>query len=259
MRTSFILFCVILICFKVSAQDERLIINGKVSSDSTALENIHIINKTSRKATISDKNGVFQIPVKENDILLISSIQFKNELITINNMNVSTLTLFVKLKLKINSLDEVSVIKPENIAKGLGLPNAGKEPLNKLESRLNYHTKASLPLAILFTLLGNAGGIDDMYYIISGNRKKDRKLTALLEKDKFETFQQQQLQNIRIRLKDVFFTETLKIPIKEIDNFIKYCDTQDVFYLFSKNRTLEVIDIFVKESKPYLKITEDEK
>ena len=256
MRTNFILLFTTLACLKISAQDQRVMIDGQISNDSIPLENIHIINKNSRKATISDKDGMFRIPVKENDELLISSIQFKNKVIIVNNFNIKRLNIKIILEKEIKSLDEVTLEKRRNIAGDLGLPNADKKPLTKLESRLNAHTKASLPVAVLLTLIGGAGGIDNLYYIISGNRKKDRKLTALLENDKFESFQQQQLQNIRIRLKDVFFIETLKMPKEEIDSFIKYCDTQDIFYLFSKNRTLEVIDILIKESKPYLKSLE---
>jgi len=253
MRNNYILvISMMLICFKICAQQKRVLISGQISSDSIALENIHIINKTSKKATISDKNGVFRIRVKEHDELLISAIQFKNQVIEINKLNISTLKILISLKKEINSLDEVTVRKPKNIAKNLGLPNAGKKPLTKLENRLNAHTKASLPLAILMTLLGNAGGIDDMYYIISGERKKDRKLAKLLERDKLEAFQKKQLEHIRLRLTDNFFIQSLKIPAEKIDNFIIHCDAQDVFYLYSKNRTLEVIDIFIKESEPYL-------
>ncbi len=246
-------FLVVLVCLNVSAQQKRVRISGQISNDSIALENIHVINRTSKKATTSDKNGIFRIAVKENDELFISSIQFKNELIIINDLNISTLTVNILLKKEINSLDEVTLEKRQNIAKDLGLPNAGKKPLTKLESRLNAHTKASLPVAILLTLIGGAGGIDNLYYIMSGNRKKDRKLTNLLQRDKIEAFEQQQLQNIRSHLTDMFFTKTLKIPVKEIDNFILHCDSQDVLYLFGKNRKLEVIDILIKESEPFLK------
>jgi len=252
MRTSILLLFIFLVHLTIAGQTERRVISGKVTSDSLAVESIHIINKTSRKATISDRNGIFQIPVRVNDILLISSVEFKNQEIKVNELNINTLKIIIKLEKEITSLDEVIVRKPKNIATELGLPNAGKKPLTKLESRLNYHTKASVPIAILTTLIGKAGGLEDLYYIFSGNRKKDRKLSKLLEQDKLDAFQQQQLENIRVRLTDAFFVETLKIPKEEIDTFITYCDAQDIFYLLSKDKTLEVIDIFVKESQGYL-------
>ncbi len=260
MKSNLILyFFVTLICFEVSAQQERVLISGEISSESNALENIHIINKTSKKATTSDKNGVFKIRVKEGDELLISAIQFKNEIIIINSLNIKLLTIKIILEKEVNSLDEVTIEKRRNMAGDLGLPNAGKKPLTKLESRLNAHTKASLPVAVLLTLIGGAGGIDNLYYIISGDRKKDRKLTNLLQKDKNEAFKKEQRQNIRARLTDAFFINTLKIPVQEIDDFIQYCDSKNIDYLLSKNRTLEVIDVFIKESPNFLKSLNDKK
>ena len=98
-----------------------------------------------------------------------------------------------------------------------------------------------------------------MYYITSGKRKKDRRLTKLIETDEFNLYQSQQIQEIKKQYTIVFFTGTLKLPKKEINFFIKYCDAKgDVIYLFNKHRDLEVIDIFIKESKPYLKRLENE-
>lgn len=258
MKKGSLLLVVILLAFKSYAQNKRIIIQGLIASDSSAVENIHIINSTTKKATISDFKGRFRISVKENDTITFSAVQFENKVINITKNHIKNLSIFVSIKSAVNELSEVLIEKSENIAGSLGLPNADKKPLNKLENRLNYHTKASLPLAILAVLLNKRGTISDMYYIISGKRKKDRKLTKLLEDDEYNLYTQQEIQKIRVHFKDVFFTETLKIPKQEIDYFIKYCTTKNIIYLFNKNRTLEVIDVFIKESKPFLKKLENE-
>ena len=138
------------------------------------------------------------------------------------------------------------------MAKVLGLPNAGKKPLTKIESRLNYHTKASLPIAILAALLNKSGGINDIFYIASGNRKKDRKLQKLIDIDKISIQTEKDIQQIRIHFKNKFFNERLKIPIDEIDSFIRYCLKNDIINLFYKEMYVEIIDIFIAESKNYL-------
>ena len=258
MKKSNLLLVIILLAFKSYTQEKRIVIQGLIVSDSSALENIHIINSTTKKATISDSKGRFRISVKENDTITFSAVQFENKVIVITKKHIKNLSIFVSIKSAINQLSEVFIEKSENIAGSLGLPNADKKPLNKVENRLNYHTKASLPLAILATLLNKKGGIDDMFYIISGNRKKDRKLTKLREEDTYNVYTQQEIQKIRVHFKDVFFTETLKIPKQEIDYFIKYCTTKNIIYLFNKNRTLEVIDVLINESKPFLKKLENE-
>lgn len=261
MRNNFIFFIVMtLICLEVSSQQKRVVITGQISSDSIALGNIHIINKTSKKATISDVNGSFRIFVKEHDELLISGIQFNDEVITINKLNINTLKLFISLKKKINSLDEVTIIKQNSTAENLGLPNAGKKPLNKLESKLNYHTKSSIARVFLGILLNEKGSINDIYYITSGKRKKDRRLKNLRDKDRLILYQLEQIQAIKKHFKEAFFTKTLKLPTKEIDYFIKFCDSKNnVIYLFSKKQNLDIIDIFIQQSETYLKELKDEK
>ena len=240
-------------------QTERVTIQGVISSDSTFVENVHIINKNSRIATISDSNGFFQIPVKENDTLLISAIQFQSKIYIIKEelLEISQ-QIIINLKPKINRLNEVVVKKSNNMAKVLGLPNANKKPLTKIESRLNYHTKASLPIAILAALLNKRGGINDIFYIASGNRKKDRKLQKLIDIDKINIQTEKDIQHIRIHFKNKFFNETLKIPIDEIYSFIRYCLKNDIINLFYKEMYVEIIDIFIAESKNYLTKTGNE-
>ena len=239
--------------FNGFTQSKRIDIQGNIISDSASVENIHIINKTIRKATTSDFKGRFRIPAKVNDTLQFSAVQFENKTIIINKVHIKNLSIIVSIKSAVNQLSEVILKKTENMAKSLGLPNADKKPLNKLESRLNYHSKASVARVLLGILLREKGSINDMYYITSGKRKKDRKLTKLIENDKFDVYQSKQIQEIRKHYTEFFFTKTLKLPKEEIDFFIKFCDTQgDVIYLFSMNRDIEVIDIFIKESERYL-------
>ena len=259
MKNNFLLFFLLLVTFNGFTQSKRIVIQGNIISDSTSVENIHIINKTTKKATTSDFKGRFRMPVKINDTIIFSAVQFENKTIIINKTHIKNLSITVAIKSAVNQLSEVFIKKSKNIAKGLGLPNADKKPLNKLESRLNYHSKASIARVLLGILLREKGSINDIYYITSGKRKKDRKLTNLIESDKFSVYQFQQLQEIKKQYKEAFFTKTLKLPKEEIDYFIKFCDSkEDVVYLFSKKRDLEVIDIFIKESKPYLKKLENE-
>ena len=198
MKSNFQLLFILFVVFQAYTQDKRIVIEGKVMSNSGAIENVHIINKSSRKAVITTLNGAFQISVKESDTLIFSTLQFENKEIVINKLHLSKLQLVTTLKTSVNRLSEVTIHKSENMAVGLGLPNADKKPLNKLESRLNYHTKVSLPMAIIQTLLlSKKGGFEDMFYIISGKREKDRKLTKFIEDDKYNVYALKEIQKIR--------------------------------------------------------------
>lgn len=247
----FILSC--LFTLALSAQQDREQITGKITSDSISVENVHIINVTSRKGTVSDENGFFFLFVKESDTLLFSDIQFTVKKVIIQNNHIKNNFLDVELEPYTNQLEEV-VVNRSKITGGvnastLNLPNAGKEPLNKLEKNLNHYSQASLPLVILGTFLGQAGGIDNIYNIISGNRKKDRTLKQLLEEDELNAFNQEQVTLIRAYFTDSFFTETLEIPNEKITNFITSCIPRNIISLFSQKRYLDITDIFLSERK----------
>jgi hypothetical protein len=98
------LFC----CHLVFTQSAE--IQGKILSKNE-VENIHIINKTAQVFTVSDKNGVFKIPVKLNDTLSFSSVQYQLKTIVIDKNIIAFKTILVQLEEKINELDEVIVGK----------------------------------------------------------------------------------------------------------------------------------------------------
>ena len=70
------LILLVFLSLKLSAQDDRIILNGIIFSDSLAIDNVHIINKSSIEGTISDQNGAFTIPVQLNDTLMFSGLQY---------------------------------------------------------------------------------------------------------------------------------------------------------------------------------------
>ena len=172
-------------CFaRIYSQDKRFLLKGEVRYDSMAVENVHIINISSNRGSLSNQLGEFHISVKENDTVIFSDIQFLIKEIIITDEIIKNKNLVIFLEPKNNELDEIVLIESKNMAKALQLPNAGKKPLNKLERNLNHYSQASLPVVIIATLLGQRGGIDDIYNIISGNRKRDRKLKLLRDEDR---------------------------------------------------------------------------
>ena len=232
----------------LSAQSEKVIIHGIIMNDSIALENVHIINKTTNKGTLSNYIGEFKISAKENDTLGFSNIQYQTKWVLITNKQTNSKVLKIRLFQKTNNLPEV-VIK--NMAKSLGLPNADKNPLNQLERKLNYYSQETLPIVILATLLGQQGGINDIYNIISGNRKRDRKLKNLINKDNKAEVNKKYIQSIRDYFQDDFFINTLEISKENINLFLNYCLPKDIIFLFDKNRYLDLVDIFLIESKTF--------
>jgi len=232
----------------LSSQNDREIMYGVITNDSLTIDNVNVVNKTTNKGTVSNKIGRFQILVKESDIIQFSNIQYLTKKIIINKNHIQKKAIIIHLNQKTNELQEVIL---ENMAKDLGLPNADKEPLNKLERNLNAYSQAPTPIVILATLLGQQGGIDDIYNIISGNRKRDIKLKHLLEVDKKNEIIQEYIISIRNHFHDNFFINTLEISKGNINAFLNYCLPKDILFLFDNKRYLDLIDIFITESKAF--------
>ena len=247
----FYLLCFVFTCSLTYGQENRVLISGKVSNDSIPIENVHIINKNSKKGTITNRLGQFKLSVTDKDTLLISDIQFQNKIIVINQDHLLTKYLKVNLLDLSNELDEVIVRQYDDMSEELGLPNAGKKPLNKLERNLNHYSQKSTPIVILEALLFKPGGIDDIYNIVSGNRKRDRKLKSLIEQDKLIADNKKYIQKIRAHFQDDFFINSVKIEKEQIDPYLFFCLPQGIVNLYDKGRLIEVIDILLKNKEKY--------
>ncbi|MCB0473383.1 MAG: hypothetical protein KDC56_10030, partial [Flavobacteriaceae bacterium] len=99
-----LLFTVNLIC----AQEETVLL-GKVTNDSLSVEGIHVFNKSSGKGTITNQNGEFNMPVKLNDTLSISGIQFFYREILITKDMILHNRIAIDLYQKINVLEAVEI------------------------------------------------------------------------------------------------------------------------------------------------------
>ena len=241
-----------LLIANIYAQDNRILVKGMVLGDSLPIENVHIINISSNRGSLSNKNGEFKISVKENDTLMFSDIQYKIKEIIINNNHIINKKIKVKLDFNTNKLDEIVIFKNKQLTNPLGLPNADKKPLNQIERKLNYYSQESMPIVILAMLLGQKGGIEDLYNIISGNRKKHRKLKSLMDQDETDAFNKIRVEEIRTHFKDDLFLQTLHIPQDNISDYIHYCISKGIINLFEKERYLEIVDIFIKNEADYL-------
>ena len=248
----FPLLLFLVICFSVQGQENRVLISGKVTNDTIPIENVHVINKNSQKGSITNQLGQFKLSVTDKDTLMISDIQYQNKIIIVNHDHLLTKYLEINLLELTNELDEVIVKQFDDMSEELGLPNAGKKPLNKLERNLNHYSQKSTPIVILEALLFKPGGIDDVYNIISGNRKRDRKLKALIEEDQINASKREYVKRIKDHFQEDFFINSVKIDSEHIDNFIYYCLPQGIGDLYDKGRLIEVIDILIKSKDRYL-------
>ncbi len=259
---------------QTQAQEKRVIISGRIISDAKSKDNIHILNISSRKGTISNSQGKFVIPAKENDSLVISGIQFYKKEILITNKIIADRKIHIELFQKINELDEVeirtlilsgnlitdaknvkdSISKVNPMALDFSMIDFSKPVINEVDRTkppdATNLTNPNIPVG------GNVLGLlsfvlDPLMSEISKIGQRKRRLNNekyLYEKKTIET-----PNNIVDELGESFFIETLKIPRANIDAFLEHCKSKRITDLYIKGRKIEVIDILIEESKNYKK------
>ncbi|WP_457616118.1 hypothetical protein [Lutibacter sp.] len=226
---------------------------GKIYSGNKIVTDAHIINLNNKLGSVSNDYGEFEINVKENDTLLISSIQYEKRKIRITKIHIKKRKLVIHLIPLVTVLDEVFL---ERLSGNL-LSDLSKAPKDTI--RHNFTFKASdlskkLPVdqsgilsppdAEAFTnpiYISGGGGttIPDFYMIAK------RKLKKVLTKKK--QFPEKIVGDLGVS----FFTQQLKIPKEKINNFLQYCEYKNIIEKYYKNDLLAVIQILIDESKAY--------
>jgi|TARA_B110000238_G_C16133685_1_gene442626 hypothetical protein len=238
--------------FTTLAQEELTSINGLVTSNSLAIENVHIINLNNGFGEITDINGNFTIQIKKNDIIKISHIEYQSQKITISD-EIIKVGLVIKLKRAVNRLNDV-IIKNNDLTGNIIIDfqntindNIAKKynlieeiiSLTKLPSKYDDAINLESPY------LDDVNPIKIVFRI--SIRDKENELRRELREAK----------NIpRLIIYDLgkyFFINKLKIPEEKIHNFLTYCNYRNIFELYKKKKIMRVIKILEIESVSYHK------
>ena len=168
-------------CFSQSKQNFK-VLKGEIVNDSITISGIHIINKTTGSKTITDINGVFEIGIKEQDTIIISSVQIKPRVIIIKDDILDQTYIKVYVDQFINELTNVDV-KSHNLSGNImnDMQNSNvKIPINfddvgipgfKGERQEKIVSQKSLILSTLFLPISGGLDIEALYKHLSGYYK----------------------------------------------------------------------------------------
>jgi len=252
------LFFFFLIAMRCFSQESTITISGKLLSYQNAVNNVHIINLTTKHGTISNENGEFEINVIKNDTLLISSIQYEKITLVITTHHITSKKIKIYLKPIVTALDEVflhgligSLSSDINNTPNDTLPKHNfvlkkSDFTKKLPPDIHGFLKApnAQDMTDPIRMNGAGGSVSFPDYYM----KRVRKLKHELKNKKaFPS-------KIKNDLGIDFFTKKLHIPTEEINRFLTYCEYKNIIEEYNKNNLLEVIKILREESKTYNKI-----
>ncbi|HFS67218.1 MAG TPA: hypothetical protein ENK67_03305 [Flavobacteriia bacterium] len=259
MRSTIFYFFLFAFIF-VNAQN-RINIEGYLKSKNSEITQIHIFNLQSKKGTISDNNGIFNIKVSKRDTLLISSIQFSTLKYVVTETDLISKKIIIFLKSEATNLEQV-VVNSHNLSGSL-LLDIKKVPKNfqqhasyKLDLKdINFKAPGlienpidkKLPDPLRTSETVNSINLIPIFKMLtSGIRKKIRL------KKKYKMRIAKLPKESRINLGDLFFVDNLKISKPLIDDFLIYCQKKGILRLDFKKNKMELIENLFRESKNYL-------
>ncbi|MDW5290441.1 carboxypeptidase-like regulatory domain-containing protein [Formosa sp. PL04] len=252
MKIEFMICCCIVGCVsQVKAQNLELI-SGVISGDDD-VENIHVINKTSKRFTVTNAKGAFFIEAKLNDTIVFTAVQYTTKEIIVKAPNLLSKTMYVFLSEDINVLSEVVVGK---VLTGdllldignfettrdinfydVGIP--GYTGKRKTQEERRLFTAGEFKPIMLLGLLGGSLPIDPILNAISGRTKM---LKSRIELEENEAL----VKKIKHNLSDDFFSDHPLSEFKQMDFWYFCIDDPDFKVRCYRKSDIEIL-AFLKE------------
>jgi hypothetical protein len=245
---------ILMLLASISAKGQNVFaekrLEGRVYSRDGDVAATHVLNTTTKRATITDANGNFSIYAKLNDTLVFSAVQYRRKEVLVTLSLLESKFFTVPLEESVTELDEV-VLMPYNLtgdmsrdadrlrtepvvtASTLGLPNAYVKPVTKAERELFAAT--SNPFM----------SFDPLINAITGRTKRLKNLVKV-EKSYARTLR------VREFYIDSLITADLRIPQEKISDFMYYCEVDPNFQaLVDTHDRLKIWEYMTQRSMLY--------
>ena len=266
MEKKLLLLFLFFVTFTSLSQENKTFISGRVLDSLGIVKNANIINLKTNQGTFSFDDGRFKIFVSLGDSVRISTIQHISQKIVINKEVIDNKALIVRLKFNTYILDEFELKR--NHLTGSLLADIKQVPTNKKDALLKSNMSFS---NVDFSLVDQRIDANNSAKPPKGNTVPNsfsglniggilksiftsKKLIKIQETDKKIDQKKEFSTKILSELGEAFFFDKLKTPKENYFHFIEYCAHLDVEQMYDKNKLLEIIVLYQKESILYLKI-----
>lgn len=220
--------CQATLLWSQEADGGLVVLQGRVVEAALGIPDVHILNLSASRATITDADGAFRIGVRRGDTLRISAVRYKRIQWRITEAMLKSGQLEIALEPFVNDLEEV-VVSPYDLtgdlakdlqklpgrdrptAISLGLPNARARRLSPTENRIHEATTGA--------------GIVPLNPLLNAITGRTRRLKKQLA---FER-RYEKIQRWRLLYPDSVLTRQLNIPEARIEDFMYFCELDEAF------------------------------
>lgn len=233
---------------------EAIQLTGKITNDSIDHEYLHVLNLTLQKGTITNDKGVFRIPVREQDTLYISAVQFKPKEVVITSEIIAKNFLELELETNVTELEDVNISDIDlsgRLGDDMNIPKVEK-PFNPADAGLPVYTGPiiSQEERKLYTATHSGGGIIPVDAVINAISGRTKMLKNQVRISNMEI----RVQKARNLVSDSTYIYQLNIPAKYIDDFAHYIyqDKTENLQIASEDNPLSLIELLMEQAPLYL-------
>lgn len=233
-------------CF---SQQNTIAIKGIVRSDSLNVSGITILNKTTKKWTITNDDGFFEISARLADTLMVSAVHINDVELVVNKKDLDKGEIYVPLEEFMNQMETIVL---NNLLSTYAVdfsaafkPRTNPDPEKmRLDEIQRFAETDPLKRNGGANLLGGLALLAKLFK----HKEQPRELSRTEKLVRWEEFKIDFIDEFGFS----FFTEDIQIPEILIDEFLLFCKrTKNLPEMYTNNDKLSLLDFFVKKSKEY--------
>lgn len=225
-----------------SQKDGRKPFHGQVMNDSIKVEHVVVFNANSKTGVLINKEGGFDLNVKEKDTLVFSSLQFKTKKVVLTAKQIKEQPLVVALDLYVYQLDEVHIDTKPNPIKGSTQVIVDKQ----------YTSDDKSSPAVKNVYDGQTqNGIDFVRLykdVMKSLKVKNPSKTSFMSDEDFTRLVMQKVHYS-------FFTDDLNLKEEQVRLFLVYCENDPEAQKILKNESdFELMDFLISKKNEFQKL-----
>jgi hypothetical protein len=213
--------------FNLNYGQNDSIVKGKVVSEYSDLEGIHVVNKNKQRGSVTLRGGYFSITASVQDTIMFSSVGLKGTIHIVTEEDFTKDLLFIPMESLVSELNEVVMTEYKSInAESLGIIPKGMKSYTPAERRLKTASEFKL---------GTSMPLDGLINALSGRTKQ---LKKELKVERKQTFMELLSETYDAK----FMVNTLKLPQEHVEGFLYYVvdEKRLIQAVTSKNNTMAV-------------------
>ena len=244
-------------CVSFAQTGERIPVSGNITIPvKEEVQGINIQNLNTGRGAITDESGNFIIPVAVNDSLQVSSVQFQEFIIIVDEGIVETGQLNITVNEVVNQLPEV-IVSPYDLTGNVSVD------LNRLEVVKLPDTLTSVDVQSMYFEIDAAPDFREKPRNVAMNDRAQfaeglnfarlfRELVTTSQMERTVKRDADINEKIRELYDDKFFQEYLKLELENINDFIYFADDRGLSEaMLTEGNELDLIDFLIEQSRNY--------